>query len=404
MATILRTRKPKTNSFTSILDQILNKYNLSAESNPLQLRAHADELGTMLPDWKARKDVKEALRRRLFKNNQIEALVPDKRGKKLTIKERAQYCAKTEDVWDIWLHALDLAVPKNNTDEAIVAASSCLSQFRKELAEAGVDPEQINTYAKLPNVTRASNKIQKRKLELGLISRPKTPKHFSLEEGLGRLQNIHTTETPTLQDLADVIMMLSMRPAEVTTLRIIHYEPDESNPPEWYNPDYSWYCTGYIKNKGEAKNNSEPRPFLSMEKNPERARELLTWIQNAIAIGKLRDPVYSINGKRSTGVFSKFLKPYGITAKRLRKIGGKHASRVHGGQNSTSQHLAFLSRIAMRHKIDRHDSGMYYAEGDTSDSDLDSDLEPEPEIQAFITKPIDKNTSTSEIEDIYRNI
>ena len=55
-----------------------------------------------------------------------------------------------------------------------------------------------------------------------------------------------------------------------------------------------------------------------------------------------------------------------------------------GGQNSTSQHLAFLSRIAMRHKMDRHDSGMYYAEGDTSDSDLDSDLEPEPETQAQV--------------------
>ncbi|CAG8761107.1 9194_t:CDS:1, partial [Acaulospora colombiana] len=121
---------------------------------------------------------------------------------------------------------------KNNIDEAIVAASSCLSQFRKELAEARVDPEQINTYAKLPNVTRASNKIQKRKLERELISRPKTPKHFSLEEGLRRLQNIRTTKTPTLKDLADVIMMLSMRPTEVTTLRIIHYEPDESNPPE----------------------------------------------------------------------------------------------------------------------------------------------------------------------------
>src|SRR6185312_9778804 len=163
------------------------------------------------------------------------------------------------------------------------------------------------------------------------------------------------------------------------------------------HPDYSWYCTGYIKNKGEAKNNSEPRPFLSMEKNPERARELLTWIQNAIAIGKLRDPVYSINGKRSTGVFSKFLKPYGITAKRLRKIGGKHASRVHGGQNPTLQHLAFLSRIAMRHKMDRHDSGMYYAEGDTSDSDLDSDPEPEPEALAPTPKAINENTS--EIED-----
>jgi len=335
MATVRKTRKPKTNSFTSILDQFLSKYNLSAESNPLQLRAHADELDTMLPDWKARKDVKEALRRRLFKNNKIEALVPDKRGKKLTIKERAQYCAKTEDVWDIWLHALDLAVPKNNTDEAIVAASSRVSQFRRELAEAGVDPEQIHIYAKLPDVTRASNKIQEKKLEQQLPNPPKTPKHFSLKEGLKRIQNIDTTKIPTMQDLADVIMMLSMRPAEVTTLRIIHYEPNELDPPIWYKSGYSWYCTGYIKNKGEAKNNPEPRQFLSMEKNPERAKELLTWIQDAIATGKLCNPVYSINGKRSTGVFSKFLKPYGITAKRLRKIGGKHASRVHGGQNPT---------------------------------------------------------------------
>ncbi|CAG8821511.1 18563_t:CDS:1, partial [Dentiscutata erythropus] len=104
MATAQKTRKPKTNSFTSILDQILKKYNLSTESDLSQLCAHANELGDMLLDWKARKDVKEALRRRLFKGNQIEALVPDKRGKKLTIKKRARYCAKTGDVWDIYLH------------------------------------------------------------------------------------------------------------------------------------------------------------------------------------------------------------------------------------------------------------------------------------------------------------
>ncbi|CAG8759370.1 9226_t:CDS:2, partial [Cetraspora pellucida] len=87
-------------------------------------------LSTMLPDWKARKDVKEALY-----------------------------------VWDIWLHALDLAMPKNNTDEAIVAASSHISQFCRELAEAEVGSEQIYIYAKLLEVTQASNKIQKRQLE-----------------------------------------------------------------------------------------------------------------------------------------------------------------------------------------------------------------------------------------------
>ncbi|CAG8748213.1 16565_t:CDS:1, partial [Acaulospora morrowiae] len=62
-----------------------------------------------------------------------------------------------------------------------------------------------------------------------------------------------------------------------------------------------------------------------------------------------------ISGKCSTEVFSKFLKPYGITAKRLRKIRGKDASRVHNGQNSTSQHLDFLIRIVLRHKIDCFD-------------------------------------------------
>ncbi|KAG9287335.1 hypothetical protein G9A89_000795 [Geosiphon pyriformis] len=223
------------------------------------------------------------------------------------------------------------------------------------------------------------------------------PKHFSLEEELKRLQNIHTTEILTLQNLADVIMMLSMRLAEATTLRIIYYEPDKSNPLEWYNPDYFWYCTGYIKNKEEAKNNSEPRPFLSMEKNPKRAKELLTWIQNTIAIGKLRDPVYSINGKRSTGIFSKFLKPYGITTKRLRKIGGKHASRVHGGQNPTSQHLTFLSRIAIRHRMDRHNPGMYYAEDNNK---------PTGDFSSHNTSPTKNDPSRSDlsIEEITNTI
>nr|CAG8684005.1 4190_t:CDS:2 [Entrophospora candida] len=81
----------------------------------------------------------------------------------------------------------------------------------------------------------------------------------------------------------------------------------------------------------------------------------------------------SDNGKRNIRAFSKFLNAHGITAKRLRKIGSKHASRVHGSQNPMPQHLSLLCRIAMRHKIDCFDSGTYYAEGDTSDSDTNPD-------------------------------
>src|SRR6185369_2724878 len=170
------TSKPKSISFTSILDQILKKYNLSAESSPSQLCDYASELGAMLLDWKARKSVKEALRRRLFKEDQIKALVPDKRNEKLTIKERAQYCAKSGDPYDIYLHALDLIKTKNDSDEEIVASSSCLTLFRKELKEAGVDSKVIDIYAKFSALTQDSNEIQKKQLVQRLPNAPKTPK------------------------------------------------------------------------------------------------------------------------------------------------------------------------------------------------------------------------------------
>ncbi|CAG8589154.1 15508_t:CDS:2 [Cetraspora pellucida] len=178
-----------------------------------------------------------------------------------------------------------------------------------------------------------------------------------------------------MHDLADVIMMLSIRSVEVFTLHIIHYEPRE------------------------AKNNPEAQQFLFMEKNSEHAKELLTWIQNAIATRKLCNSVYNINKKYSTGVFSKILKSYDIIAKRLRKIGSKHASRVHDSQNPTSQHLEFLSRVAMRHKIDHHNSGIYYTKSNTSNSNLDSDSKPEPEALDSTPKAINENTS--KIENIY---
>jgi hypothetical protein len=79
------------------------------------------------------------------------------------------------------------------------------------------------------------------------------------------------SKIPTRENLADVIVMLNMRPAEVRFLQINHYELDPSNIPAWYKGGYSWYCTGYVKNKGEKKKNPVPRPLLFMEKNPERA-------------------------------------------------------------------------------------------------------------------------------------
>ncbi|RIA99155.1 hypothetical protein C1645_811902 [Glomus cerebriforme] len=130
-----------------------------------------------------------------------------------------------------------------------------------------------------------------------------------------------------------------------------------------------------------------------MKKDPERARILLIWIQEAIKAGKLIDPIFSENGKRNTRAFSKFLKPHKITPKILRKIGGKHACRVHSGPNATHQNLDQLNRIALRHKIIRHDAGKNYVICDTESEDSDPEDKHNSELES-------ESTENDEISDI----
>jgi hypothetical protein len=90
-------RKPKTNNFKSILEQFLEKYDLSAESIPEQLSKYNKELDASLQDWNARKCVKDLLTRRKYSKEKKGTLVPDKRKEKLTIEKRAEYCAKSDN-------------------------------------------------------------------------------------------------------------------------------------------------------------------------------------------------------------------------------------------------------------------------------------------------------------------
>jgi len=165
---IQKARKAKTNKFVLILEQFLERYNLSAKSTTEQLSKHASELNALLPDWKARKCVKEALargteKRSVFSKEQIGALVPDQRNKIYSVRKRVQEVAKSEDKWDIFINTLSLG-PKGNKDGVIddkemVASSSNQSRFCKYLAEYGADRELIDRYAKDSKTTTASNKI-----------------------------------------------------------------------------------------------------------------------------------------------------------------------------------------------------------------------------------------------------
>ncbi|CAG8582996.1 26375_t:CDS:2 [Dentiscutata erythropus] len=383
-----KTRKPKVNNFVLALEQFLEKHNLMADSIPEQLNEHAPKLDILLPDWMARRCVKVALAR----------------------EEREKYCAKISNAMDIFTHHLDLG-PKNDYENEIVTSGSCQSQFRVKLAEGGVSPKIINTYAKDPKLIQESNKIQKKQTKKRMANPDRIPIHFSSARVLKRIQNMDISKIPSKEDLADVIVMLSMRLAEVRSLQIIHYKLDHLNAPVWYKEGYSWYCTGYLKSRGEKKKNPEPRLFLSMEKSPECARELLTWIQNAIKAKKLRDPVFTENEIHNAWLFNEFLKqePYRTIPKKLKDYGSKHASRIHGGKKPTPQHLKLLLKIAIRQESDRLDAGNNYAIGNTKSEESDSEPETsdssKPQIQASSSsQTIEMDSMLAEIDTMLAEI
>src|SRR3954471_16259 len=100
----------------------------------------------------ARRCVKVALtrstnNRRSFSQEKIEALLPDKRKGKLTIEERAKYCAKTGDFIDIIANHWKLG-PKSNDENEIVAGVTHQSTFHVKLSEGGVNLAIIDTFAK----------------------------------------------------------------------------------------------------------------------------------------------------------------------------------------------------------------------------------------------------------------
>ncbi len=239
-----KTRKPKANNFVLVLEQFLEKHNLSADSTLEQLSKHASELDALLPDdWMARRCVKVVLangtnNRRSFSKEKIDAFMPDKRKKTLTIEGRAEFCATAGDAIDIFTHHLDLDL-KNKDENEIIASVSRQLTFRVKLAEGGVDSAIIEEFAKDKDLIQDSNKIQKEQTKKRMANSDRIPIHFSLVNVSKRLQNIDTSKIPTKEDFADMIVMLSMRPEEVRSLQINHYEPDPSNIPAWYKEGYS---------------------------------------------------------------------------------------------------------------------------------------------------------------------
>ena len=148
-----------------------------------------------------------------------------------------------------------------------------------------------------------------------------------------------------------------------------------------YDPKYSWYCTGYAKNKDD-----EPRPLVSMEKDPLRARELLIWIQKAIPNNfpfLMRDK----DGDVNVHPINNFLAIHGISSSYLRKIGSDHAIVIHGAKNDAKHKR--LRQLALRQKVINIASDHYGVMNDRP-------IIPTPKPATPIIKQ-----EYGEIEDIY---
>src|SRR5437763_6840789 len=126
-----------------------------------------------------------------------------------------------------------------------LAGGSRLTLLRKKLRNRGADHLKKEA-TKIPHITTESNKIQARRLVLEKFEGVDWPEHFFLEPVQERLEKCDFSLSPSKEYLVDVMIMLSMRPADVAGLCIDRYEASDEI---WYNPDYSWYCTGYSKTK-----------------------------------------------------------------------------------------------------------------------------------------------------------
>ncbi|CAG8520776.1 15591_t:CDS:2, partial [Cetraspora pellucida] len=215
------------------------------------------------------------LRKIEYSEEQVCALVSFQKSERHTpkvnsIKKMAQKILKNDNLSyvDINEEAYYIAYLDDETFTDITRFSQ-LSYLQRELHKNEASVEVIDA-TKDHDITEESNWFQKIRQEILMHKKLDPPNHFMPEAILERLQEYSISYHPTEQALANIITMLCMRSAEVTTLHIAN-----------------GHITGYAKGRGIDK--GEPRKFCSMEKDEKQACELLTWIQKAIANGTLQD-------------------------------------------------------------------------------------------------------------------
>src|SRR2546427_4509956 len=135
-----------------------------------------------------------------------------------TIKETAQRIVR-DNLSERDVKAISRTLVE--TASGPVAGSNRLSRLRRELENLNA-PEKIISATKILDITKESNKIQKERSEQRENEGIDFLDHFSLESVKERLDKYNVSNIPDKQALADVMIMLYIRPAEIKNFRIFN--------------------------------------------------------------------------------------------------------------------------------------------------------------------------------------
>ncbi|KAF0441047.1 d5-like helicase-primase: PROVISIONAL [Gigaspora margarita] len=371
---------------SAIATKIIEKYNLSSEMSVTDLSRYTSEFLENLTNDRKRNQARRRLREGFkFTSKQVIILIPNQRGGKnkiinlvegscrivvtkppksseeKIIREIAKRILQniygfSEGQVDDLFSIQENIQPKSKTTHKVpcstvnIVISNRVPQetigemahqllrdklsiwdIRAEAYALALSAKNANAVkaTKFPDITEEANKIQRDDQKKAKANRIDYPDHFTLESVRERLDGYNVSTLPDKQALANVMVILCIRPAELTTLCIIDAG-----------------VTGYAKNQDQP---DIPRKFRSMEKNQERARELLTWIQNAISSGQMGDP-----DKPGVKWFNRFLKNYDLIPKYQRKIGAIYGVVAHEAKNIA--HAYTIAGQCLRHSPDNYTS------------------------------------------------
>ncbi len=107
------------------------------------------------------------------------------------------------------------------------------------------------------------------------------------------------------------------------------------------------------------------------------------------------DPIFTKNEKCNTESFREFLKPYKTELRKLRKIGKRHAFRIHGNKKLTSKHLKYLSKIVLRQESNCLDTSNNYIMSDIELEDFDPKTDYNTKLESEDFNPTFKSQALS---------